>query len=84
MDIDIKIKLEQLISECTDSKIPMEIHSDDFCDLLNSQEIPGYELNQRIKLKNPPVPCCEEGYYHSFKYDDCTFFAVTTVPISDL
>jgi hypothetical protein len=84
MDIDLQIKIEQLISECKNTKEPMIIEPDEFCDLLNSPEIEKYTLNQRIKFKDPPIQNCDDGYYHLIKYECFKFFTITTVPITEV
>lgn len=81
---DDNAELENLISSCKNTKEPMRIKPNIFCNLLNGPDVQSYQLNERIKFKNPPVPGCDEGYQHRLKYNCFKFFTITTVPITEV
>ena len=87
-NIDLEIKLNNLIYECEDIEKPIRLHEADFCDLLNekgSNKINSCKLNEIVKLTNNNLPSgIQTGYYHTLKYETFNFFTVTTIPISEM
>ena len=82
MNIDLYLRLEELISKCENMKEPIAIQPDEFCDLLNTGYADFYKQNNRVKFTNPEIEICDEGYYHILRYEGFKFSTVTTVPIN--